>query len=146
MYEFIQTLHPECSISQKDIMDLEEEYKISIPAALKEFYLKYNGADIFLCRFFPENSQVEMVEVHTIYPIKYTPYEKGAILERVLNSDRMDGFIPSELIPFAQDRGGNRCYCDKNSGKVYFISSDDIDNPVAVCEKISDFLDNLKKF
>ena len=51
MYEFIETLHKELSITLNDITALEEEYKISIPTPLKDFYLKYNAAEISLCTF-----------------------------------------------------------------------------------------------
>lgn len=146
MYQFIDTLHEECMISPSDIAELERKYDIRVPTTLKEFYLKYNAAEISLCRFHSKDLQDEMFEIHTIYPIKYTPYENGVILEKVIWGDRMDGFIPPNLIPFAEDRGGNRYYCDENSEIVYFIPSDDIDNPVLVSENVLDFFNNIKKF
>ena len=51
MYEFIETLHKELSITSNDITALEKEYKISIPTPLKDFYLKYNASEISLCTF-----------------------------------------------------------------------------------------------
>lgn len=144
MYEFIKALHKELLITPNDITALEKEYKISIPTPLKDFYLKYNAAEISLCMFTQKNLPNDTFEVHTIYSIKYTPFKGAIILEEVLYGDRLDGFIPPNLIPFANDRGGNRYYCDEKTENVFFIPCDDIDNPVLVCENISDFLNNLK--
>ncbi len=146
MYKFIETSHKELAISSSDIAELEKRYTIKIPAGLKEFYLKYNAAEISLCGFRSKIPPNEMFEVHIIYPIRYTPYKNGVLLEDVLYSDRMDGFIPSNLIPFAEDRGGNRYYCDENTETVYFISSDDIDSPQFVCENPAVFLSELENF
>ena len=144
MYEFVKTLNKELSITPNDIAALEKEYQISIPTTLKDFYLKYNAAEISLCTFIQKELPNNTFEVHTIYPIKYSPFEHGVILEEILRDDRMDGFIPSNLIPFAKDRGGNRYYCDEKTGNVFFIPCDDIDNPELVCENISNFMNNLK--
>ena len=144
MYEFIETLHKELSITPNDITALEEEYKISIPTPLKDFYLKYNAAEISLCTFTQKELPNNTFEVHTIYSMKYAPFKGAIILEEVLYGDRLDGFIAANLIPFAEDRGGNRYYCDEKTGNVFFIPCDDIDNPELVCENISDFLNNLK--
>ena len=65
-------------------------------------------------------------------------------MEEVLSDDREDGFIPANLIPFAEDMFGNGFYCDQNTENVFFYPHEDIDNPEFVCEKISDFFDNLK--
>lgn len=145
MYNFIEAMHPECMISLSDIAKVENKFGIKFPMALKNFYFKYNAAEISLCKFTSTLLQDEIFEVHVIYPIKYTPYENGAIFEKVISGDRIDGFISSNLIPFAEDRGGNRYYCDEKTDKVYFIPSDDIDNPLMICERISDFFDNLFK-
>ena len=144
MYEFIETLHKELSITPNDITALEEAYKIRIPTPLKDFYLKYNAAEISLCTFTQKELPNNTFEVHTIYPIKNSSFEHGVILEEILHDDRMDGFIPANLIPFAKDQGGDRYYCDEKTGNVFFIPCDDIDNPELVCENISDFLNNLK--
>lgn len=144
MYEFIKTLHKELSITPNDIVELEKEYKIRIPATLKQFYLEYNAAEILLCAFTSKKLENETFEVHSIYPVKYSPFENGVILEEILDDDRMDGFIPTNLIPFAKDQGGNRYYCDENTENVFFIPCDDIDNPELVCETLSEFLNNLK--
>lgn len=144
MYEFIKALHQELSITPNDITELETEYKISIPTPLKDFYLKYNAAEISLCTFTQKDLPNDTFEVHTIYSIKYAAFKGAIILEEVLYDDRMDGFIAANLIPFAEDRGGNRYYCDEKTENVFFILCDDIDNPELVCENISDFLNNLK--
>lgn len=145
MYQFIKTLHKEFSITPNDIADLEKEYHIKFPTALKEYYLKYNASEISLCTFTQKNVPNDTFEVHTIYSIKYEPFKGACILEEVLYDDRLDGFIPNNLIPFAEDRGGNRYYCDDKTENIFFIPCDDIDNPELVCESISDFFDNLKK-
>lgn len=76
MYEFIETLHKELSITLNDITALEEEYKISIPTPLKDFYLKYNAAEISLCTFTQKELPNNTFEVHTIYSMKYAPFDQ----------------------------------------------------------------------
>lgn len=144
MYKFIETLHKELSITPNDITNLENEYNIKIPTTLKEFYLNFNASEIYLCEFAQNNPEEKIFEVHTIYSVKYAPFKGAIILEDVLYGDRIDGFIPANLIPFAEDRGGNRYYCDENTENVFFIPCDDIDNPELVCETLSEFLNNLK--
>lgn len=57
--------------------------------------------------------------------------------------DRMDGFVPPNMIPFVQDQGGDSCYCDTNTGEIYIIRSDDIDHPIKLCDSFLEFLEGL---
>ena len=143
MIQLIKTVHGGCKIFENDIKDIESHFSIQIPKELKKFYLDYNGADIYLCQFTMDDPSVEPFEVHTIYPIKYCALPYGVTLEKVIEGDRLDGFLLFNLIPFAEDQGGDRYYYDNNTEEVFWIPSDDIDNPEKVCDSVAEFISKL---
>lgn len=140
MYKFIKEQHNECKIGREDICSLEENFDIKLPFEMAEFYLQYNGAEIYL-------SQIEkgtmIFQVDAFYSIKCSFSPKLPTVDTLIKWDRMDGFIAQKMIPFAKDQGGDSYYCDSISGEIYIIRSEDIDTPVKICDTFTEFLHAL---
>ncbi len=100
---------------------------------IKEYYLKHNGAKINLCCFEIDEYEYEISE---IIPLKYG----SCSLEKVKENDIEDGFIKESLVPIANNRGGDYYYWDKETEEVYLIYGDDIENPIFICDSISELL------
>ena len=63
--------------------------------------------------------------------------------ESIVDNDKEDGFVPDNLYPIARDRGGNYYYWDNETGYVFLLIVDDIDNPFKVADSINDLFTKL---
>lgn len=138
MYKFIKERREGYSINEEDIKTVEKCWNIEIPTILKQFYINYNGAKINLCKFFVDDFKYEISE---IIPLKYGK----CCLEEVIRNDRQDDIIPSNMIPIANDRGGDYYYWDMSSGRVYLFYCDDIENPIYICKSIEEMFEIMNK-
>lgn len=129
MYKFIKECKEGYLISEEDIQKVEECLGIEIPLILKKFYCNYNGAKITLCKFYVDDYEYEISE---IIPLKYGK----SCFEEVIRNDRQDEIIPSNMLPIANNRGGDYYYWDMLSEKVYLFYCDDIENPIYICKSI----------
>lgn len=141
MYPFVLSKNTDYSISENDILAVEERYGIVFPQSLKDFYIQINCAEISLCGYVKGS---EIFEVDAIYPIKYKHPKYMPLLETLLEQDRRDGYIPCGMIPFAADQSEGRYYCNRLE-QVFLISSYDVDNPVLICNNFSEFINGLKR-
>lgn len=138
MYKFIKECKEGYSISEEDIERIEEEYGIEIPSVLRKFYYNYNCARIHLCKFYVEGCEYEISE---ILPLKY-----GEVcFEQVLENDRLDDIIPRNMLPLANNRGGDYYYWDTLSENVYIYFCDDIENPIYICKSIEEMFEIMNK-
>jgi hypothetical protein len=64
---------------------------------------------------------------------------------KIVELDRIDGWIPSTFYPFAYDSGGNNYYWDSLNEEVYLVFDDDVDNPKRVCSSIDEFFSFMEK-
>lgn len=136
MYNFVinKELYPEKVLNE--IKRLENKYNIEFPDVLKTLYTQSEGGKIKLCVFTINNYTYE---VSTIIPILHV----GLYFEKIVEFDRMDGFIPSTFYPIAMDRGGNTFYWDCITKNVYLSLTDDIENPVYIIADVHSFLELL---
>jgi len=141
MYPFIISKNKCYSISERDILAIEEQFGIIFPQSLKDFYMQFNCADISLCRYV---KGTEIYEVDAIYPIKYKYPQYMPLLENLLERDRRDGYIACDMIPFAADQSEGCYYCNKDE-QVFLILNYDIDNPILVCDNFAEFISGLAK-
>lgn len=141
MYPFVVSKNDGYSVSENDIAAIEERCEVKFPQALKDYYVQYNCADISLCGYF---KGTELYEVDVIYPIKYKYPQYIPLLETLLERDRRDGYISCSMIPFAADQSEGCYYCNRDE-QVFLILSYDIDNPILVCDKVSEFINGLKR-
>ena len=139
MYKFIRERHQEYAITENDIREVEERFGIVFPKVLRDFYLEYNGDSIKDSCFSVNGNEYTVDDMHYI-KIKGRPS-----VEFVLQLEREDGYIPSNLVAFAYDCGGESYYWSMDDGKVYFIDTEEIENIIFVCDSIEEFFKLLEE-
>ena len=140
MYKFIKKLHEECKIDPLDIQALEKKFDIKFPSEMVDFYLQYNDAEIYLSEI---ETEEDKPQVFAFYPIRYRHSRYEGTIDETMLSFRQDGFFDPKMIPFAGDQGGDPYFCDSISGEIYLIRSDDIDEPIKICDSFNEFLSRL---
>lgn len=109
----------EKAISEQDIKDLENRFKLKLPKELREFYLKFNGGYPEKREFVLKNGK--RIGIHSFYSVKFGK----TTLEKTLNDFLTDEpvFFPQNMIPFAYDPGAF-IFCiatdEENKGNVFF--------------------------
>lgn len=138
MYSCIKTIKDDEKISIDDVLEIEQRFGFKMPEILRDYYLMYNGASIYNCVFSIDGYEVEVAK---LVELKY-----GVLpLEKIIEMDREDGFIPSNMIPVARDSGGDYYYWNDQSGQVYLYLSDCIEDPILICENLEEFFALLEK-
>ena len=138
MYSCIKTIKDDEKISIDDILEIEQRFGFKMPEILRDYYLMYNGASIYNCVFSIDGYEVEVAK---LVELKY-----GVLpLEKIIEMDREDGFIPSNMIPVARNSGGDYYYWNDQSGQVYLYLSDCIEDPILICENLEEFFALLEK-
>lgn len=110
---------------------------------MAEFYLQYNGLEIYLSKI---ERDTTIFQVDAFYSIKHSFSTRLPTVDTLIEWDRMDGFIAPQMIPFAEDQGGDSYYCNSTSGEIYIIRSDDIDIPIKICDTFAEFLSALEVY
>lgn len=138
MYKFIKNTKDDEKVSIDDILEIEKRFGFKMPERLRDYYLMYNGASIYNCVFSIDGYEVE---VANLVELKY-----GVLpLEKIIEMDRTDGFIPSNMIPVARNSGGDYYYWNNQSGQVYLYLSDSIEDPIWICENAVEFFSLLER-
>ena len=138
MYSCIKTIKDDEKISIDDVLEIEQRFGFKMPEILRDYYLIYNGASIYNCVFSIDGYEVEVAK---LVELKY-----GVLpLEKIIEMDREDGFIPSNMIPVARNSGGDYYYWNDQSGQVYLYLSDCIEDPILICENLEEFFALLEK-
>lgn len=136
MYKFIKDDSVSIGNITDILADFEKKYGIIIPDALKDYYIGNNDSKIQLCHFTVDGYKCE---VSKIIPI----VSSGLSVEKIVENNRVDGFINENLYPLAINRGGDTYYWDSRTENVYLLLSDDIENPFKICNSINEFWDIL---
>lgn len=108
-----------------------------MPKSLEEFYLKYDGASIYLILFQIDGYEYEVSKILPLFDGECSVYE-------FYKMDREDGIIRDTLIPFARNRGGDYYYWDTNDYKVYILYGDDIENEILISDTMDGFFELLE--
>lgn len=130
MYRFIRENNGK-KIAEKDIEAIEKKYNFSIPKVLKDFYLEYNDCKVYLCLFYVEEYEYEVLQFSSLKDMDET-------------KELFDEFLPARFVPFAYDEGGDYFFWNSENGKVYMIRSDDIETHQLVCGSIEEFFEILE--
>lgn len=141
MYEFIAREAPGNKIDEEYIQSIEHQFEFQFPPALKEYYLRYNGAQMYESPFICNGYRFCAIEILAM-KVGTLPVET-IIAQQVEAKD-----IPECYVPFALDEDYDYFYWNKNTGKVVYISREDADNPLPVCNGINEFfhiLDEVRR-
>lgn len=136
MFNFIKKENGEYKIIIDDINNIEKQFNIKFPDVLKDYYLKYNGSQIKECVF--EINSIQF-DVNEIIPIKYGTCSFEKEYDLVIKNE----YISNIYVPFAKDSANQSYYFNLKDNKVYYISLDDITNPIFICDNIEEFFEIL---
>ena len=105
MINFTRTGSP---LAPADLDEIEQRFGFKFPHVFREHYLSYNGGNPDKNRFVGENGRYI---VHDFLPIKGSPLGTLDTLETTIQCLKIDRqLIPTQLVPFAVDPGGDY-YC-----------------------------------
>jgi len=134
MFKFIAKECSDKNVTNDYINKVEKELNIKFPKVLREFYLKYNFSQQKECTFKIDGIDDYFI-LDTIIPLKYgtIPLEKE--YKWVLENE----YISNEHIPLAVDMDGDYYYWHSQNGKVYYISHENVENPILVSKSVDEF-------
>lgn len=115
----------DCSVPliKEDIKSFETELNMKIPASMRNFYLKFNGGMPSPYCFQPQDEDLDWVEIHTFFPIKERT-DAFETIEAIAKDVWSRNLIPSNLLPFAMDSGGNYYALNLKNKKIYYYYTD----------------------
>ena len=137
MYVFIRQKRKEYDITEEDLKRIETRFDISFPEKLKSYHLEHNGDLIKICNFMVDGYEYEISE---IVQLKYG----SCTFEDIVQGDREDKIIPENMLPIANNRGGDYYYWDAISENVFLYYCDDIENPIFICDNIEELFKILE--
>lgn len=113
--------------TEEEITALEKRFHFQMPQDLREFYLKHNGA------VFPDGARLdpEYCQLKFFYSIGQQYQKYISTIDRLLEWQEMDKFIPMCYIPFCADEANDSYYIrvdEKGYGEIHYIV-DFLDNP-----------------
>lgn len=114
------------SLTKEDIKNFEVELNVKIPAGMKNFYLKFNGGMPSPYCFQPQDEDLDWVEINAFFPIKErtNAFETIEVIAKDMWSRNL---MPSNLLPFAMDSGGNYYALNLKNKKIYYYLTDEWD-------------------
>lgn len=132
--EFEQT---EKQLTESDLKNFEESFKINLPDEFKNHYLTYNGG-------YPPYEYVKGVK--NIFTINgFNPIKYGSLpIEQIIADYKKSEITFEKKIPFAYDNGGN-VYLISEDGSVHIIEAEFIEdkNYILVSESFKDFINSF---
>lgn len=140
MFKFIESEELDKNITNDYIDELENKMNIKFPNILREYYLKHNSANTKEC-IFRLNGIEEKFVLDFIIPLKYGNCNFEKEYKWVLENE----CISNEYIPLAVDMDGDNYYWHSKNEKVYYISHENVENPILICNSIAEFFEILNK-
>lgn len=133
-FGFVLDLNKEnSSITVEYINEFQNKYNVVLPTILKEYYLKYNMNDIKKCSFYLYSEEYKFC-LDFIIPLR----DANVNVEKILEINKDNEYLQN-FIPLAEDIDGDDYYWDKKTGKVFYLSSDNIESPIPICDGVEDF-------
>jgi len=138
MFKFIISEELDRNVNNEYINEMENKMNIKFPAILKEYYMKHNFSNVNECSFSIEGMDFAL---DCIMPLKYGNVSVEKNYEYVLE----DEYIPNNYIPFAVDMTADNYYWDSKNGNVYYISHENVEDPILICNSVDEFFDILNR-
>lgn len=142
MYNFIDMNETYLKATEAEIKAFESEYGFTFPVLLKEFYIKYGGAELKELEF----SMYDNIGFYPILimPIRNEDVEDSCVKESLEINKVLPGWTHDKFIPFAEDlEGGTAYYWELDTERVYCVCNDNVENPIPICKNIKEFFDIL---
>ncbi|MCA3909846.1 SMI1/KNR4 family protein [Vibrio vulnificus] len=139
------------TIAHDDLFDLEGIIGFDLPEQFRNFYLKNNGG-VPNPNHFPAHKEFDPICISSFLCVKY-PCGTENNMEDTYQKGVRKNYLPSDLLPFAVDWGGNYICINKMS-EIFFYSVDrcceDLDNHESInrnkrfiCQSFEDFINSL---
>lgn len=143
MYRFIRKTDPSGNVSREYIESLEKKWNIRFPEILVNYYLNFNMSENEECIFTIDllKGEGSEFELDCLIPLRY-----GTVpLEKEYESVRNNEEIPDVFIPLAYDMDGDLYYWHKHTQAVWYISHENAEHPIPVCESVEAYFALLEK-
>lgn len=122
-------LNTEAAIGLAELDDLEALIGKKLPDSFRDHYLRYNGGTPERTYWLSENMD-EPLEVASFKPIASTPSNLLSTYHSMVNKQ----VIPAQLLPFANDWGGNYFCLNLESGLISYFTTDNFYSDLSVEE------------
>lgn len=133
-FGFVLDLNKENSdITVEYINEFQNKYNVILPEILKEYYLKYNKNDIKKCNFYLYGEKYNFC-LDFIIPLR----DANVNVEKILEINKDDKYLKT-IVPLAEDIDGDNYYWDKKTGKVFYLSMGNVENPIPICDSVEEF-------
>lgn len=121
------------NITIEYINEFQDKYNVILPEILKEYYLKYNKSDIKQCKFYLYGEEYNFC-LEFIIPLR----DANISVEKILELNKDNKYLQT-IVPLAEDIDGDDFYWEKETGKVIYLSMENADNPIPICDSVEDF-------
>ena len=139
MFNFIEKENIEKNVTIDYIDEVEKKFNIKFPFILREFYLKHNFSNLKECVFRIEGIKDADFSLDCFIPLKYGNISFEKEYNFILDND----YIGNEFIPFAIDMDADNYYWNNKDGMVYYISHENVEYPILICESVDKFFEIL---
>lgn len=116
--------------------EVEEKLNTKFPKILVDYYLKYKYTDIKENYFKVHDLEFS---VDFLILLKYA----NVNFEKVIAWDEGNEYIPNTFIPLAKDTDDMDYYWDASTGKVYYLSIENVEHPIPICDSVEAFFEIL---
>ena len=138
MFKFIRNDPNKDNVTLEYIKMFEETWNIRFPNILVDYYMNHNQAELEEVSFTIHNLEFS---VEFIIPLQYG----NVCVEKILSFNEGNEYISKTFIPLAEDIDGEDFYWDSSSGKVFYLSMENVENPIPICDTVEQFFEVLNK-
>ena len=138
MFKFILNDSNKENVTLEYIRKFEEKWGVRFPDVLVNYYMNHNRSELEEFSFLIHNLEFS---VEFIIPLRYG----NICVEKILSFNEENEYISKTFIPLAEDIDGEDFYWDSSSGKVFYLSMENIENPIPICDTVEQFFEILNK-
>lgn len=138
MFKFISNDSNKDNVPLDYISEFEKKKSITFPDVLVDYYMNHNKAELKEVNFSIHNLEFS---VEFLIPLKYG----NVCVEKILSFNEGNEYISKTFIPLAEDIDGEDFYWDSSNGKVYYLSMENVENPIPICNSVEQFFEILNR-
>lgn len=137
MFSFLNKHSLPVPVSEADFHQIEEEFQITLPPLLKDFYRNYNGLSM--------RSVLFHVDGHEYAVERFFAVGAGSMsADRIMEIYRLCRYVPDGYFPLALSYDGDEFFVDTRNDGVYYVSLDNHRKYIPIVPTLEDFFDLLE--